>query len=108
MQDIAPTDVATNINVTGTATHYVHLNCTLDVAGAITAAEIDVNTTGLPADDDDSAYILLGTVVTSSSVITAINQAVTHSLRFRTCDRTDDGGSPPAVAVRGSYHFWGV
>ena len=108
VNDDIPDNVATDIALTDDATNYVCLNCTLDVPGDITDSDIEVNTTGLPADDDDSAYILLGTVVCASGAVTTINQAVTHSLRFAACNRTDDGGAPAAVVDRGAYEFWGV
>lgn len=101
-------NVATALTLTNSTTNYVCLNCTLNVAGTITDSDLEVNTTGLPANDDDSAYILIGTVVTGSGTVTTINQAVTHSLRFDACGRTDDGGDPAAVTARGDYQFWGV
>lgn len=108
IMDIAPTDVATNLALTDSATNYVYIYCTLDVPGDITAADIDVNTTGLPANSDDSAYILIGNVVMAGGVVTTINQAVTHSLRFAACGRTNDGAEPPVLTNRGSYEFWAV
>lgn len=106
--DDIPDNIATALTLTNSTTNYVCLNCTLNVAGEITDSDLEVNTTGLPADDNDSAYILIGTVVTGSGTVTTINQAVTHSLRFAACGRTDDGGSPAAVVLPGTYEFWGV
>jgi hypothetical protein len=108
VNDDIPDNIATGLTLTDSTTNYVCLNCTLNVAGTITDSDLEVNTTGLPANDDDSAYILIGTVVTGSGTVTTINQAVTHSLRFAACGRTDDGGTPAAVVLRGTYEFWGV
>lgn len=108
VNDDIPDNIATNLAITDSATNYVYLLCTLDVPGDITDSDLGVNTTGLPADSTSSAYILIGTVVATAGAITTINQAVTHSLRFTACGRTDDGGSPPAVTADGSYEFWGV
>lgn len=108
VNDDIPDGVATDITIADSTTNYIVLNCTLNVAGTITDSDIEDNTTGLPANDDDSAYILLGTVVTGSGTVTTINQAVTHSLRFTPCGRTDTGGETPAVDVAGVYEFWGV
>jgi len=106
--DDIPDNIATDLTLTNSTTNYICLNCTLNVAGSITDSDLEVNTTGKPADDNDSAYILIGTVVTGTGTVTTINQAVTHSLRFAACGRTDDGGSPAAVVDRGTYEFWGV
>lgn len=108
VNDDIPDNIATAIDLADNTTNYVFIHCAIDVPGDITDTDIEDNTTGLPADDDDSAYILLGTVVTGDGVVTTINQAVTHSLRFAACGRTDDGGDPPAVTDPGSYEFWGV
>jgi hypothetical protein len=105
VNDVVPTDVAVTLTPTDDATNYVQVELTLDAAGVITDTVLVVNTSQ-QADGDYVAYILLGTVVvtgaTTEAVITAINQAVTHSLRFRTCDRVEDPFDP------GGYYFWGV
>jgi hypothetical protein len=108
VNDDIPDNIATAIDLTDNTTNYVFIHCAIDVPGDVTDTDIEDNTTGLPADDDDSAYILLGTVVTGTGTVTTINQAVTHSLRFTACGRTDDEGETPAVVDRGSYEFWGV
>jgi hypothetical protein len=105
VNDVVPTDVAVTLVPTDDATNYVQVELTLDAAGAITATALVVNTSQ-QTDGDYLAYILLGTIVvtgsTTEAVITAVNQAVTHSLRFRTCDRVEDPFDP------GGYYFWGV
>lgn len=105
VNDVMPTGVTVTQTPTDASTNYVQIELTLDAAGAITDTALVVNTTQ-QVDGDYVAYILLGTVVvtgsTTEAVITAINQAVTHSLRFRTCDRVED---PFEV---GEYYFWGV
>jgi hypothetical protein len=105
IMDIAPTDVATDIALTDDATNYIFIESTLNVGGIITAASIETNTTGLPANADLAAYILIGNVLMASGEITAINQAITHSLRFTACGRIVEGES---VTERGTYEFWGV
>lgn len=105
VNDDIPDNVATAITVADNTTNYVYINCTLDLAGDITDTDIDDNTTGLPADSDYAAYILLGTVVTGTGTVTTINQAVTHSLRFTACGRVVDGET---LTTAGSYEFWGI
>lgn len=108
VMDIAPTDVATDLALTDDATNYIYIQNTLDVDGNVTASAIGVNTTGLPANDTDNAYILIGNAVCAAGAVTLINQAITHSLRFAACGRTNNGGEPPVVTADGSYEFWGV
>ncbi len=108
VMDIEPTDVATDLPLTDDATNYIYIQNTLDVDGNVTASAIGVNTTGLPTNDTDNAYILIGNVVCADGVVSTINQAITHSLRFAACGRENDGGDPPVVTVDGSYEFWGV
>lgn len=72
----------------------VYLACTLNGAGAITAAAI-ANAAAQPANDATHGYLTLATVTVASDAVTAINQAVTHSLQMRKCGVAD-------------MHFWGV
>lgn len=85
-------------------TRYVYLKCTISLAGGVTAVVIE-EASSQPANSDGFAYITLGIVTVASGAITTIQQAVTHSLRFGACGRTDSGGS---VVTRGTYAFWGV
>lgn len=103
-QDFAPTNVATDIDVSGTDTYTVYLDAEVNLAGATIAVTLNVATGGQPADSDYHGYITLGTVVVASDVITTINQAATHSLRMAVCNRVVDG---EALTTRGKYEFWG-
>jgi hypothetical protein len=103
-QDIEPTDVATDIDLTGSNTHTFYLDVEVDIDGIVVAVTLSHGTSGRPADTDYHGYITLGTVVTASAVITVINQAATHSLRVAMCGRVVDTG---VLTVRGTYEFWG-
>ncbi|HYD00297.1 MAG TPA: hypothetical protein VEB22_03655 [Phycisphaerales bacterium] len=106
IQDMTPTGVSVDIDVgsfSGTVSIYGGISIDLD--GVASSAFVSTSSSGLPANDDDSAYILIGTVAVSAAVIAAINQAVTHSLRFRACDRSSSGES---LVDAGTYHFWGI
>lgn len=72
---------------------------------------------GLPADTELLGYILLAQVDVAAgvgddppNVVSAIRQAVTHSLRHTICGRvaSDDGADPPVAFVAGQHQFWGV
>ncbi len=104
MQDIVPTDVATDIDVSGTDTFTFYLDVEVDLDGAVIAVTLSNSTTGQPADSDYHGYITIGTVVVASSVITAINQAATHSLRAAMCGRVVEDDT---LITRGTYEFWG-
>lgn len=105
MQDIAPTNVATNIDLTTNGTHTVYLEVEVDIDGEVIGVVLLTGTTGQPADADYFGYITLGEVVVASGVITAINQAATHSLRMAMCGREVSAG--PTLDERGTYQFWG-
>lgn len=92
------------LTLSGDGVHVVYLKCTISLAGAVTAVVIE-EAGSKPADSDGFAYITLGQVTVASSAITLVEQAVTHSLRFGACGRTDNGS---AVVTRGTYAFWGV
>lgn len=104
MQDVAPTNVATDINLTGNGTHTVYLDVEIDLNGVVIGVTLSEGTSGQPADTDYHGYITLGEVVMASSVITTINQAATHSLRTAMCGRVVTSGS---LTTRGTYEFWG-
>lgn len=105
LNDIVPTDVATDIDVSGTNTYTFYLDVEIDIDGVVVAVTLSNATSGQPPDDDYHGYITLGTVVVASSVITATNQAATHSLRMAMCGREVSSG--PTLDARGTYEFWG-
>lgn len=72
----------------------IYLAVVLDVAGAITSASIHNDAT-VPTPDVTHGYLPLATVTVASGAVTAINQAVTHSLGMRRCGVSD-------------IHFWGL
>jgi hypothetical protein len=88
------------------ATYLVYAEATLDIDGLVTAVNLSTTSSSLPADTDSAAHILLGEVTITDGAVSAMEQAVTHSLRFGACGRTNDGGV--TVISRGDYHFWGV
>lgn len=104
VQDLAPSNVATDIAIAGDGTYAVYLDVTISLVGEPTAVVIVVATGAMPANADDHAYILIGQVIVADGVITTINQAATHSLRFGTCDRIVEEG---VLIERGTYEFWG-
>lgn len=75
-------------------TGVVYLRVELDVDGIATAATI-ANAAELPDDTATYAHITLATVTVAGSAVTAIHQAVTHSLMVRRCGVSE-------------MHFWGV
>jgi hypothetical protein len=102
VEDIAPTDVGTNIAFTDDATNTVFIDCTIDADGIITAAAIDVATTGLPTDTAYAAYKLVGEVIAADGVITTINQSLMFSQGFQACNR--DPADPETTP--GTYQFF--
>ncbi len=72
----------------------VYLRVNLDVDGIVTSAEILSGAT-LPAQTETEGYLTLATVTVASDAVTAINQAVTHSLGHQLC----------GAAV---HNFWGL
>lgn len=100
---IIPTNVATDITVSGTdGTWYIFIDATIDSAGDVTAAAISSNTTGVTADSSTHAYYLVGTVTVASSVITAVTPTLMFSQEFAACGRdTADPSTTP-----GTYYFF--
>lgn len=81
--------------VLGVVSGVVYLDLTLDEeTGETTAAEVKSAGT-LPAQTLTHAYLTLATVTVTGDAVTAINQAVTHSLGHRRCGVND-------------HHFWGL
>lgn len=103
--DVVPTNVDETFDtLTDNMTNVICLEVTVATDGSFVSATMISEDTTQPADTDTEAYITLGTVVLASGVITEINQACTHSLRFATCGREFTG---EVVDVRGTYEFWG-
>ena len=101
--NIVPTDVNTNVDVSGTdGTWTFWIEVTLDADGLVTAAAVGYATTGLPTDDSDTAYLLIGEVEVSSSVITSVSQAVMFSMGFVACGRD----AADTATTPGTYYFF--
>lgn len=66
------------------STGSVYLECTMDAAGNLTAAEIK-NAASLPADTSTLRYRQLGTVSVSGLVVTVTAQTVTTSVSHKLC-----------------------
>jgi hypothetical protein len=105
VMDIVPTNVDVNFvrDLADNSTNTIYLEAVLLEDGTIDYVTMYA-AASQPADGDYLACITLGTVVISSGVITTINQAATHSLRFATCGRVVVDGT---MTVRGSYEFRG-
>jgi hypothetical protein len=101
VMDIAPSAIGTDIALTDDATNTVYLDCTLDASGVVTAVDLLVNTTGKPADASDHAYLLVGTAVVASGVIT-LDQSLMFSQGFSSCGR--DPADPSTTP--GTYEFF--
>ena len=89
---ITPTDVNTNIDVSGSnSTWAIYLHATLGADGIPTAVEVLSDSAGsVPSDDSDDAYILVGEVTVSSDVIASINTSLAWSQTFVACGRDHD------------------
>lgn len=103
LNDLVPSPLTLTISTNGT--RVIYLDATLSLAGVITSVAV-ASAASQPADSDTHAYITIGSVVVASSIITTVNQAATHSLRFNACDRVvnEDGIT---LDNRGVYEFWG-
>lgn len=103
VNSITPTGIATNIDVSGTdGTWSIYLDCTLDSAGAVTAAAVSSATTGVPADTYDHAYKLIGEADVASSLITAVRYSLLFSQGFVACGR--DSADPSTTP--GTFYFF--
>lgn len=100
---ITPTDVNTNIDVSGSdGTWAIYLHATLGADGVPTAVEVLSSSAGtVPSDDADNSYILVGQAVVASSLITTVNTSLAWSQTFTTCGR--DSADPETTP--GTY-FW--
>lgn len=100
---ITPTGVATNIDVSGTdATWSIYLHATLDTDGNVTAVEILSGTSGVPTNDTDDAYILIGEADVASGAITVVRPSLMFSQSFAVCGRDpDDPDTTPGI-----YYFF--
>jgi hypothetical protein len=96
-----PTDVATNIDVSGTdGTWYFFMHATLS-GTSVTAVSVESDLTGgMDSSDDDAtnSYRPIGQVVVASSVITSVSPAMNWSQTVVVC--TAD--TPPYQWVTGS------
>lgn len=108
LQDNLPTGMSSPVAVATAGTWYVYLHLTVDINGVFVSAACVVSQTPMPANDDYDGYILLGQLtvasVSGNLVITVINQAATHSLRYGMCGRQVVSGS---LIAAGTFEFWG-
>ena len=105
VMDVVPTNVDETFDtLTDNATNVICIEVTVATDGTLASVAMIAEVATQPADTDTEAYLTLGTVVLASGVITEINQACTHSLRFATCGRVVEGES---ITTRGTYEFWG-
>lgn len=102
VEDLTPVDIATPLTLTPDATNTIFLDCDVDADGLITAAEVDINTTGLPSDTFDHAYKLIGTAIAVGTGIFEINQSLYFSQGFQACGR--DPEDPETTP--GNYMFF--
>jgi hypothetical protein len=100
VMDILPTDVNTDLACAATTTYY--LDCTISTAGNVTAAAL-ANGASVPADSDTHAFLLVGVVTITGTVVSAIAQSLYFSQGFKACDRVVVEG---AVTERGTYEFF--
>jgi hypothetical protein len=106
MQDIEPTDTATDIALTSDGTWNVYIHVVIDGPGAVVSATLVVTLSAMPANGNYDGYILLGQVIVASGAITTVNQAATHSLRTAMCGRVWDSGTS-TLTTPGTWEFWG-
>lgn len=104
MMDVVPANVATDIALTDDGTNTFYLDVEIDIDGNVIGVTLSHATSGQPANTDYHGYITIGSVEVVSGLITAINQAATHSLRMAMCGRVVTG---PVLTQPGTYEFWG-
>lgn len=82
-----PTNVATNITVSGTnGTWNTYLDATVDATtGAVSAVTITSNTSAVPADTSTHSYRLIGQTVVAAAVISSVSPALAWSQEFVAC-----------------------
>lgn len=82
-----PTNVATNITVSGTnGTWNTYLDATVDATtGAVSAVTITSNTSAVPADTSTHSYRLIGQTVVAAAVISSVSPALAWSQEFIAC-----------------------
>lgn len=86
-----PTNIATNIDVSGTDgtwTFYMHATTSGTAVTAVEVANDGAATgpgSGVPPDDGNNSYRLIGTVVVASGVITDVSPAMAWSQTVITC-----------------------
>lgn len=93
IQGFTPTNVATNIDVSGTdGTWTIYMHATLS-GTTVTAVEVLTDNTGgaVPSDDATNSYRLIGRVVVASSLITSVSPSMAWSMALTICT----AGTPP-------------
>lgn len=88
---VIATSTNTNFNTTGTNTWLFYLAASLTTTGTVTTAVVSTTTATIPSDTSTNAYTTIGTVVTSSDVITAVNPMLAWSQTFVACTPQDTG-----------------
>lgn len=102
VEDIAPTDVGTDLAMSDGETNIIYIDCTLDAEGIVTAASLEVDIGSLPADLWDHAYKLIGYVTVTGGEVEEILQSLMFSQGFAPCGRdVDDPETTPGV-----YYFF--
>ncbi len=104
VQDIVPINIATPITLAGSATYTFYLDTEVDIDGVVIGVTLSNASTGQPPNSDYHGYITIGSVVVDGDVITAVNQAATHSLRTAMCGRIVTDG---VLTAAGTFEFWG-
>lgn len=98
VEDLTPVDIATPLTLTPDTTNTIFLDCDVDADGEITDALVDINTTGVPADTWEKAYILIGYAIAAGTGIFQINQSLYFSQAMQACGRDpEDPETTPGV-----------
>lgn len=101
---LTPTDIATAIDISASSTTWnIYLHATLGADGIPTAVEVVASTSAIPADDDDNAYLQIGTAVVTAGVISSVTPTLAWSQTFVACGR-----DPADPAVTPGTYYWQV
>ncbi len=103
VQDVIPTNIATDLNPADNATTIYYIEVEVDIDGVVIGVTLD-SASSLPPDTDYFGYITIGQVTMVSGAITVVDQAATHSLRTAMCGRVVEGG---VLIKAGLFEFWG-
>jgi hypothetical protein len=84
-----PTDVNTDIDMSGEddGEYYFYYHVTIDADGAVTAAALEYDSGGVPADSAYESYRLAGLVEVASAEVTSVTNSFGWSQSFSTCNR---------------------